>query len=286
MMDSTLLNRLAKYVDEHPARTNGSVVCPECGKVFKPTSDWGYGIGEKDYCSWHCVRAAEKRPPKTGRYNGRTSPFEGHEKEMAARLASGETISAVAGEYARSCSELVRHMKSRLGEAAYNDIIKQQREAHKQAARERKKQHREERKRMADENDVNFVMTPDPDETAPATRRTMPTPPDKIAEIRRLFSEGKHPTLIAQQVGVHRSTVDRYTGDLKAKKKDLESTKALSGVDTSPTKEADADVKKKCGSDVWVAIGTLEAVLNMEELSDKGIQIGTSALNAIKEALS
>lgn len=35
--------------------------CPECGKTFLATAEWGYGIGETDYCSWRCVRATERK---------------------------------------------------------------------------------------------------------------------------------------------------------------------------------------------------------------------------------
>ena len=36
--------------------------CEECGKRFEHQSgDWGYKIGEKKYCSFKCMRAAEMR---------------------------------------------------------------------------------------------------------------------------------------------------------------------------------------------------------------------------------
>lgn len=44
--------------------------CPECGKKFEICGeDWGYTLNNKGkkyyYCSWSCLRAAEKRKPQT-----------------------------------------------------------------------------------------------------------------------------------------------------------------------------------------------------------------------------
>lgn len=47
--------------------------CPVCGKIFFrrfPAGDWAYkeyrGVNGKEifYCSWHCLRAAEKKRGK------------------------------------------------------------------------------------------------------------------------------------------------------------------------------------------------------------------------------
>ena len=37
--------------------------CPECGKIFcMPYKDlWAYKDGDRILCSWHCLRAREKR---------------------------------------------------------------------------------------------------------------------------------------------------------------------------------------------------------------------------------
>lgn len=47
--------------DARKEQARARVKCPECGKVFWCREDWGYGIGNVDYCSWTCVRKAERR---------------------------------------------------------------------------------------------------------------------------------------------------------------------------------------------------------------------------------
>jgi len=56
---------MKKDARKDQARTR--VKCPECGKVFWCREDWGYGIGNVDYCSWTCVRKAERREEEKAR---------------------------------------------------------------------------------------------------------------------------------------------------------------------------------------------------------------------------
>ena len=36
--------------------------CPECGKIFEHSSgDWGYMFKDKKFCSYKCMRAAERK---------------------------------------------------------------------------------------------------------------------------------------------------------------------------------------------------------------------------------
>ena len=46
----------------------GAKQCPVCRKKFRFTEDWGYRIGAEMYCSYACVRAAEKRVRKSYNY--------------------------------------------------------------------------------------------------------------------------------------------------------------------------------------------------------------------------
>ena len=37
-------------------------VCPECEKTFERVSgDWGYIFSDKKYCTYSCMRAAERK---------------------------------------------------------------------------------------------------------------------------------------------------------------------------------------------------------------------------------
>jgi hypothetical protein len=56
---------MSYHVGITPGRSRGVIYagrkqCPQCGQEFSYTSDWGYQLGDERYCSYRCVREAEK----------------------------------------------------------------------------------------------------------------------------------------------------------------------------------------------------------------------------------
>lgn len=91
--------------DLPPFRPESRKTCPQCGGKFACTANWGYGIGGVDYCSWKCVRAAEKKSGVSRKIHA-SSPFIGHMKEIRARLAAGESLARIAQDFDRSGTAL------------------------------------------------------------------------------------------------------------------------------------------------------------------------------------
>ena len=51
-----------EFVRFHSRRVTIVAYCKECGKEFeRPTAEWGYAIDKDKYCTYKCMRAAEKR---------------------------------------------------------------------------------------------------------------------------------------------------------------------------------------------------------------------------------
>lgn len=45
-----------------PLRLTIPAICAECGKEFERSQkDWGYVIGKELFCTYKCMRAAQKR---------------------------------------------------------------------------------------------------------------------------------------------------------------------------------------------------------------------------------
>lgn len=89
-------------------------VCPECKKKFTATSDWGYGIGSVDYCSYKCTITAEKRmkeaekereKKKMARFTADDYP------EIRRRLDAGQTYKDIASTFKASPAEVASFIK-------------------------------------------------------------------------------------------------------------------------------------------------------------------------------
>lgn len=209
MTDQELLEAIqVEYRPDSPNR-----ICPFCGKAFFASPEWGYGLGDKDYCSWKCVTAeTKKRKAKRAQESEETmqpkpkykpptkvSAFEGHLDEIIGRMEAGETLSHIAlMGFDRKAGALQQWLIKMIGQVEYDAL----------AARSRR--------------------------------------------IRR--------------------------------KNTMEKAKAPETITNPHTVEEPP--KKPSTAETWMAVGTLKTVLNVEELSDRGMQIAMAALAIIEEAMS
>lgn len=72
-------------VDMAPVYYSDTKKCPECGRRFRFTTDWGYRIGCEAVCSYHCMRQAEAAR-KAGTRK-RNQPMTAEEKAEALNFA-------------------------------------------------------------------------------------------------------------------------------------------------------------------------------------------------------
>lgn len=91
--------------------------CPECKKIFEATSEWGYRIGTTLYCTYSCMRAAEKRMDEAKKAKEQqkkeawSSVREYDYEEIQRRRAAGETIKGIANSYGVSSATLSVYLK-------------------------------------------------------------------------------------------------------------------------------------------------------------------------------
>lgn len=57
--------RCGKKVGKVRTECSRTMKCRWCGKKFeRPTDEWGWKLGDKHYCTYTCMRNAEKATPK------------------------------------------------------------------------------------------------------------------------------------------------------------------------------------------------------------------------------
>ncbi len=80
-----------------------AVRCPECKTTFYPTPLWGWKIGERRYCRYSCMRAAQKRQAEKKKQKARAL----NEKRirMVQERAPAREINAVSQKYTQIMAE-------------------------------------------------------------------------------------------------------------------------------------------------------------------------------------
>lgn len=102
--------------------------CPICKKVL-PSNRGGWSHGGRDYCSWHCVQAADRKYKSSKEYqsiqtelNGNGYRDEGDPKKVSEdelddwirMLLDGHTVTEISKKHNRNFSH-VHHKLSRMG---------------------------------------------------------------------------------------------------------------------------------------------------------------------------
>lgn len=91
--------------------------CPECKKIFEATSEWGYRIGATLYCTYSCMRAAEKRMDEAKKAKEQqkkeawSSVREYDYEDIQRRRAAGESVKSIADSYGVSSATISVYIK-------------------------------------------------------------------------------------------------------------------------------------------------------------------------------